>query len=292
MKVKKIPGVILAVFLMLIAAISYFLITELSFWGLNLAYNSTGNTLLAWILEPTEAERLYLFVYPVSIAIYLIVYNIFFRLNKSKIRASVNWDLKTGIISSVILGVAFGGISTLWVELLARSPLSNIDFIKISLAYLKHSSTQTSTATFITGLLVAGILGPVTEELLYRGIIFGLLEKYSNKWTALILSSVMFGFVHLSFVQSVYAGIMGLIAGIVYMKTRKLIWPILMHITINTVSTFGLSSNIMWVIFTVIMLIPLGVIIRGLLKAKKDTVCDENCCDKNYLETETANNLQ
>ena len=119
-----------------------------------------------------------------------------------------------------------------------------------------------------------------------------MLEKYSNKWTALILSSVMFGFVHLSFVQSVYAGIMGLIAGIVYMKTRKLIWPILMHITINTVSTFGLSSNIMWVIFTVIMLIPLGVIIRGLLKAKKDTVCDENCCDKNYLETETANNLQ
>ena len=192
MKVKKILGVILAVFLMLIAAISYFLITELSFWGLNLAYNSTGNTLLAWILEPTEAERLYLFVYPVSIAIYLIVYNIFFRLNKSKIRASVNWDLKTGIISSVILGLAFGGISTLWVELLARSPLSNIDFIKISLAYLKHSSTQTSTTTFITGLLVAGILGPITEELLYRGIIFGLLEKYSNKWTALILSSVMF----------------------------------------------------------------------------------------------------
>ena len=167
MKVKKILGVILAVFLMLIAAISYFLITELSFWGLNLAYNSTGNTLFAWILEPTEAERLYLFVYPVSIAIYLIVYNIFFRLNKSKIRASVNWDLKTGIISSVILGLAFGGISTLWVEFLARSPLSNIDFIKISLAYLKHSSTQTSTATFITGLLVAGRLGPVSVVLLF-----------------------------------------------------------------------------------------------------------------------------
>ena len=31
MKVKKILGVILALFLMLIAAISYFLITELSF---------------------------------------------------------------------------------------------------------------------------------------------------------------------------------------------------------------------------------------------------------------------
>ena len=139
---------------------------------------------------------------------------------------------------------------------------------------------------------MAGILGPVTEELLYRGIIFGLLEKYSNKWTALILSSLMFGFVHLSFVQSVYAGIMGLIAGIVYMKTRKLIWTVLMHITINTVSTFGLSSNIMWVVFTVIMLIPLGVIIHSLLKAKKDVACDKNCCDDNYIETETANNLQ
>ena len=272
---------------MLIAALSYFIITEISFWSLNLAYNSTGNPVLAWILDPNEAERLYLIVYPLSISIYLIIYNMFFRADKNKLSADINWDLKTGVISSVILGIAFGGISTLWVEFLAHSPFANIDFIKTSLAYLKHSSTQTSTVSFITGILVAGILGPITEELLYRGIIFRLLEKYSNKWTALIVSSLMFGFVHLSFAQSVYAAIMGLIAGIVYMKTRKLAWTILIHITINTISTFGLSSNIIWVAFTVLMLIPLAIIIYRLLNTKKAISCDEN-----YIETKTVNNLQ
>lgn len=89
-----------------------------------------------------------------------------------------------------------------------------------------------------------------------------------NTKYALIVSSLMFGIIHLSFVQSVYATIMGLISGIVYMKTRKLRWSILIHITINTLVTYELTSNLIWVAFTIILFLPLGIMLYKLLKTK------------------------
>ena len=84
------------------------------------------------------------------------------------------------------------------------------------------------------------------------------------------MSSLLLGIVHLSFVQSVYATVMGLIAGIVYMKTRKLIWPVIIHITINTLATYELTSNLIWVTFTIIMFLPLGSMLYKLLRTKSN----------------------
>ncbi len=52
-------------------------------------------------------------------------------------------------------GIAFGGISTLWVMLLKNTALSNIGFIKSSLEYLNASSANKSTVSFIISLVVA-----------------------------------------------------------------------------------------------------------------------------------------
>ena len=62
---------------------------------------------------------------------------------------------------------------------------------------------------------------------------------------------------------------MGLISGIVYIKTGKLRWSMLIHITINTVATVAPVSNPAWVIFTVLMLIPFGVIFYRFFKSEK-----------------------
>lgn len=46
-------------------------------------------------------------------------------------------------------------------------------------------------------LWLAGWQPPLFEELLFRGIIFGLLLKYAKPWLAILLSSLLFGVVHL-----------------------------------------------------------------------------------------------
>lgn len=244
----------------------FFVITDLVIISLGFAYNKTGNAVLDWLTLPQEIDRIYLVIYPLSILVYS---NIFFKwINKDKEEAQVHWDIKTGVVCSIMAGIAFGGISTLWVMFLKNTALSNIGFIKSSLEYLNASSANKSTVSFIISLVVAGILAPINEEIIYRGVTFNFLEKRVNTKYALIVSSLMFGIIHLSFVQSVYATIMGLISGTVYMKTRKIRWSILIHITINTLAIYELTSNLIWVAFTIILFLPLGIMLYKLLKTK------------------------
>ena len=263
MKILKIAW---ATFIAVLLGFIFFVITDLVLISLGFAYNKTGNAVLDWLTLPQEMDRIYLVIYPLSILVYSIIF--FKWINKDKEEAQVHWDIKTGVVCSIMAGIAFGGISTLWVMFLKNTALSNIGFIKSSLEYLNASSANKSTISFIISLVVAGILAPINEEIIYRGVTFNFLEKRVNTKYALIVSSLMFGIIHLSFVQSVYATIMGLISGIVYMKTRKLRWSILIHITINTLATYELTSNLIWVAFTIIMFLPLGAMLYKLLKTK------------------------
>lgn len=261
MKTVKILSATLAAFAI---GISFLLFSNLVAAIIFILYNATGSNLIYWLINPSDQNRLYLFIYPLALAIYGLIF--FFLRKRYTVKGDVHWDMKRGIILSIILGTAFGGISTLWVEFLSYSGLSNITFIKRGLEYLKSASGNAAVDSFIITLITVGVLGPVLEEIMFRGIIFTFLERTVNKWYALILSSIIFGAVHMLFVQSVYAGIMGMISGIVYMKTRKLIWSIIIHITINTLASFGLGSNMLWVLFTTLMFIPLGIIMYTLLK--------------------------
>ena len=66
------------------------------------------------------------------------------------------------------------------------------------------------------------IIAPVFEETIYRGIILnGMLKKYSPK-KAIIVSSLIFGLIHLNLPQGLNAFVLGLIIATVYYYTRSL----------------------------------------------------------------------
>lgn len=74
---------------------------------------------------------------------------------------------------------------------------------------------------------------PLLEELIFRGIILdGLLRIYSPI-KAIIISSILFGVVHLNPWQFITAFILGMFAGWAYYKTRSLTLPILIHFVNN-----------------------------------------------------------
>lgn len=80
------------------------------------------------------------------------------------------------------------------------------------------------------------IAAPILEELIFRGIILGgLLKKYSPL-TAIIVSSVLFGLIHLNPWQFISAMIIGAFSGWIYYKTRKLSYSIFIHLTNNAVA--------------------------------------------------------
>jgi len=84
------------------------------------------------------------------------------------------------------------------------------------------------------------IAAPVIEELVFRGIILnGLLQKYSPV-KSIIISSFLFGIVHLNPWQFVSALIIGIFSGWVYYRTRKLSLSILIHLVNNLVAFVGM----------------------------------------------------
>ena len=91
----------------------------------------------------------------------------------------------------------------------------------------------------IRDLFEATILAGFAEELLFRGILFRWIEEFAGSWAALILTSALFGFVHIenpgatwfsSFAIAVEAG---LLLGGAYMLTRSLWAPIGLHAAWN-----------------------------------------------------------
>jgi membrane protease YdiL (CAAX protease family) len=88
------------------------------------------------------------------------------------------------------------------------------------------------------GILFIAVLGPVLEELLFRGAITTVLLKKYSPTKAIILSALVFGLFHINPAQVVTATLIGLLLGWVYYKTASLIPCILIHILNNSLSVY------------------------------------------------------
>ncbi len=96
-------------------------------------------------------------------------------------------------------------------------------------------------------LLGGALIGPICEEIIFRGVILeGLAKKY-DPTKALIFSALIFGLVHLQPLQVIGAFFAGLILGWIYLKTQSLWVVIALHIINNfiafTFSDLGTEST-------------------------------------------------
>ncbi len=88
------------------------------------------------------------------------------------------------------------------------------------------------------GILAIAVIGPVLEELLFRGAITkALLQQYSPT-KAILLSALLFGVFHINPAQILPAFLIGILFAWTYYKTASLIPCILMHILNNSLSVF------------------------------------------------------
>ena len=92
---------------------------------------------------------------------------------------------------------------------------------------------------FLPALLGAAIFPAISEELVFRGILFRWIEEFGGSWLALLLTSVFFGAAHLKNPNaSTIAAIgiafeAGVMLGAAYMLTRSLWLPMGLHAAWN-----------------------------------------------------------
>lgn len=88
---------------------------------------------------------------------------------------------------------------------------------------------------FGVGVLLYGLTSPVTEEIVFRGLIFNRLRRFCPHTAAVILSGVLFGVYHGNLVQGVYGGCMGILMAYLYERMNSFFIPCLFHATANLV---------------------------------------------------------
>nr|WP_029681615.1 type II CAAX endopeptidase family protein [Picosynechococcus sp. NKBG15041c] len=93
--------------------------------------------------------------------------------------------------------------------------------------------------------LTASVMAPLFEEIMFRGFLLPSLTRYMPVWGSIILSAFLFAIAHMSLSEVLPLMTLGIILGFVYVKSRNLLAPMLLHSLWNSgtlLSLFILGS--------------------------------------------------
>lgn len=110
-----------------------------------------------------------------------------------------------------------------------------MNLAKYSEAYQEAAESFYS-PSFLTQILCLGIISPIVEELIFRGLIFKRLRRRMAVKQAIVMSGLMFGFYHGNLVQMIYGSLAGILLAYLYEKYGSVKAPILAHICMNCVA--------------------------------------------------------
>ena len=86
--------------------------------------------------------------------------------------------------------------------------------------------------------IFAAIVGPVMEEIFFRGFMYNALRKYAGVFWSIMITSVMFSLLHAHWVGFLPILILGILLSYLYEKTGSLVPSFIVHIMHNLASLF------------------------------------------------------
>lgn len=135
---------------------------------------------------------------------------------------------------TVLLGIAAG------IALNNILILSNLRSLSTSYQMTAEGLYSASVAVEIAGL---GMIVPIVEECLYRGVIFRRLRDIMDVKKSILFSALIFAVVHGNIVQFLYAFIFGLLLSYVYETYESIKAPIFLHCAANLCSVALTEGN-------------------------------------------------
>ena len=79
----------------------------------------------------------------------------------------------------------------------------------------------------------AVLIAPLTEEVIFRGYLYPVMKRYSNRWVAAVFTGVAFGVIHFNVFSLPTLAVMGVVLVVLYEKTGSLWVTIACHAAFN-----------------------------------------------------------
>lgn len=204
----------------------------------------------------------------------LILYLVF-KLRKKQVKQE--WKLNPFMVKNVILAslITFS-FSFLFALCTYNVSMENSLMILKSVGFYNEVFSLFGTVMMVVNLLV---IAPISEEIALRGTVYTRVEKTTNAITAIIVSSILFGLMHLmagGIVLVIGAVLMALVFGYIFYKFKSLWVCIIAHAVANLPEFIlynkpDISDGIFWglIIFFVCVFIVGVCIIQKTVQGDK-----------------------
>lgn len=154
----------------------------------------------------------------------------------------VNTKLRSvATLTAVLAGSASLGLNAL---------LTLTGFADSSQTYQEVADRQYGVA-FASGLILYGLISPLAEEIVFRGVIYNRLRRLYNPAIGIVASGLLFGAFHGNLVQGVYGACLGMLMAYLYERSGKFGIPFLFHAVANlAVYTTARMEGVQAILFT------------------------------------------
>jgi membrane protease YdiL (CAAX protease family) len=144
------------------------------------------------------------------------------------------WSTGLTIATAIGLTVAAGGLGALYSTFIVKGKEMQADTNKIVDAVPRNP------LSLIVAFLAIAVVGPIVEELLFRGYLQSALARRMKPWMAITVASAVFGAIHFQPLAFPLLAGLGAVSGYLYHRTKSLKVPMIMHIANNSFAVIGL----------------------------------------------------
>lgn len=159
-------------------------------------------------------------------------------------------------------------------SILCNGVLTLSGFTKMFANDYEQTTNQLYGTTLIVTIIFSVIIAPITEELLYRRILYKQIKEEYGFYIASFISSVLFGIAHMAIVQGIYGFLTGLLLCYCYEVGKQIKIPILVHMIMNLTSIIGtqilyaMSQNIQIIFWLIGSIVSLCILTIFILKSR------------------------
>lgn len=233
-----------------------------------------------------------------SVCNYILPLPIFLYLMNKLEKQEINSDKLT--IKKFIVYIAIS-LTLMWIGNLIGLTITEILGNLIQSEIANPIVETIDSSSIYTNLLLMVIMAPIFEEIIFRKLLIDRTIKY-GKGVSILLSALIFGLFHGNLNQFFYAFLIGGFFAYVYIKTGKIIYTILLHLTVNffgsiisvivgnslnnmnTMANLPIADAGILIIYFLVYVLIVIVGVIGLLKNyKKISLLKDNLIKKPYI---------
>ena len=163
------------------------------------------------------------------------------------------------VLTMIILGVSAAYGVALILGMIQMSGILPEEWFNVQ----NDTYSDVMTASGVLQFFSVGLMAPLLEEILFRGLILGTLKREMHPWAAIILSSLAFGAAHGTAISFIYATGIGILMGWLFVKFNSVLPSIVFHMAYNCTLAFSEGIN------GLVALLSIPIMILSVISIKK-----------------------